>query len=609
MRLSETRAHARTLNKILIAAVSAALVLPGAAASAAAPASSWIVRAEQGRAADAMRQVRTLGGSVQRLGIPGVFAAELTAADVAALDALPSIAAITPDAGVELASVDGAPAERDLGQLVSIAKLIGADRYWNAGYTGQGIDVALIDSGVAPVRGLVTDDKVIHGPDLSFESQSSQLRYVDTYGHGTHMAGIIAGRDNDLPLNEVSGAVENRFMGVAPGARIVSLKVADAFGTTDISQVIAAIGWVIRYGDRDGLNVRVLNLAFSTDSIHGWTADPLSYAVERAWKKGIFVVVSVGNREESESGLSNPATNPWVMAVGATVRNGTVTRTDDSVAWFSRASAGGRNPDLVAPGRSILSLRVPGSYLDQEFPAARVGETPRLFLGSGTSQAAAVVSGAAALILSRNPGLSPNKVKDLLKESAYAIAGEPGSSQGAGLIDLDAAFSRGTNGLGGQSWAGADGSGGLGQSRNYDTVSREGEPLVSSRDIFGNWQGQGALAQMLSGGGSATNTLVDRGWISTAGWDGRSWTVANWDGRSWTGRSWTGRSWTYSDWTGRSWTSDAWDGRAWTSGGWGGRSWTGRAWTGRSWTYGDWTNAIGGSGSREPTPRRRRGVG
>ncbi len=593
--MSETRAHARTLNKIMIATLSVALILPGAAATAAAPASTWIVRAEQGQAADAMREVRLQGGSVQRLGIPGIFAAELTPADVAALDALPSIAAITPDAGVELAGVDGAPATRDLGQLVSIAKLIGADRYWQAGFTGQGIDVALIDSGVAPVRGLVTDDKVIHGPDLSFESQSSQLRYMDTYGHGTHMAGIIAGRDNDLPLNEVSGSVENRFVGVAPGARIVSLKVADAFGTTDISQVIAAIGWVIRYGDRDGLNVRVLNLSFSTDSLHAWTADPLSYAVERAWKKGIFVVVSAGNREESESGLSNPATNPWVMAVGATVRNDTVTRTDDTVAWFSRASAGGRNPDVVAPGRSILSLRVPGSYLDQEFPGARVGDTPRLFLGSGTSQAAAVVSGAAALILSRNPGLSPNKVKDLLKSTAYAISGEAASSQGAGLIDLNAAFDRGTNGLGGQSWADADGSGGLGQSRNYENVSRGGEALTGSRDIFGNWQGQSALAQMLSGGTAATNTLVDRGWISTQGWDGRSWTVANWDGRSWTGRSWTGRSWTYSDWTGRSWTSDAWDGRSWTTGGWEGRSWTGRSWTGRSWTYGDWTNAIWGS--------------
>ncbi len=586
--MSAARAHART-ERILVAALALALVAPGAA-SAAVPTTrtEMIVRAERGQAAVALREIRAAGGSVERLGLPGLFVASVPLAELSRLAAAPSIASLTENRSVDLASVDNAPAEKDLGQLVSVAKVIGADRYWAAGFTGQGVDVALIDSGVAPVRGLVTDDKVVHGPDLSFESQERELRYIDTFGHGTHMAGIIAGRDNGLGLNEVSAQVENRFTGIAPGARIVSLKVADAFGTTDVSQIIAAIGWTIRYGDRDGLNVRVMNLSFGTESDLSYIEDPLAYAVERAWRSGIVVVVSAGNRDDDAIGLSSPAYDPYIIAVGATVRGGTETRADDSVAAFSRRGNAQRSPDLVAPGRSILSLRVPGSFLDMEHPNARVGETPRLFLGSGTSQASAVVAGAAALIISQRPGISPDKLKGLLKASAYPLAGEPVTAQGAGLIDLNAAFDMSLNGIGAQGHPVAQGSGGLGASRGGQTLVRAGERLIGSRDIFGNWVGQAALARLLNGSAASTTELVDAGWINI-GWDARSWTVADWDARSWTARSWTARSWTAGDWTARSWTSEGWDARSWTSDGWVARSWTGSDWEARSWTARSWT--------------------
>ncbi|MEU8661593.1 S8 family serine peptidase [Actinoplanes philippinensis] len=132
-----------------------------------------------------------------------------------------------------------------------------------ASLTGAGIGVALIDSGVAPVAGLDQPGKVINGPDLSFESQTPGLQYLDTYGHGTHMAGIIAGSDPS------SG-----FQGVAPGAHLISLKTAAYDGAVDVSQVIAAIDWVVAHRNDPGLNIRVLNLSFGTDSIQPPSSTP-----------------------------------------------------------------------------------------------------------------------------------------------------------------------------------------------------------------------------------------------------------------------------------------------------------------------------------------------
>jgi len=275
---SELRAHARTVaRKTLIGLTAIALLVPASAVSAAAPV-KVIVQTRVGQMAPVIRSARDLGASIDRTGIPGLFVAELPIGAVAALESVQSVVAVSPDRSVGLASVDNAPASKDLGQLRSVAAAIGATTYWNAGFTGQGVDVALIDSGVAPVRGIAIGDKLIYGPDLSFESQDPSLLHIDTFGHGTHMAGIIAGSDkND---GDAAISAENKFVGIAPDSRIVSLKVADAFGTTDVSQIIAAIGWVIRFGDRDGLNVRVLNLSFGTDSAIGYRHDPLAFMDE-----------------------------------------------------------------------------------------------------------------------------------------------------------------------------------------------------------------------------------------------------------------------------------------------------------------------------------------
>ena len=164
---------------------------------------------------------------------------------------------MTPDVALEASSNSYDPVA-EVGSSYNSARLMGAPDAWAQGDRGQGIDVALIDTGVSPVGPLADPTTVVNGPDLSFDGQSDSTRYLDLNGHGTFMAGLIAGR----PTSSEPGA----YQGIAPDARIVNVKVGDAIGRADVSQVIAGIDWVVQHAHSDGLNIRVLNLSFGTDS-------------------------------------------------------------------------------------------------------------------------------------------------------------------------------------------------------------------------------------------------------------------------------------------------------------------------------------------------------
>src|SRR4051812_12033946 len=310
-------------------------------------------------------------------------------------------------------------------QMSAVANAIGADRLRNRGFDGSGVGIAEIDTGVAPVNALSAPGKIVNGPDLSFESQDDDYRHVDTYGHGTHMAGIMVGEDT-------SG-----FSGIAPGAHLVSLKVSAHDGAVDVSQVIAAINWVIEHKNDPGMNIRVLNLSYGTDGVQPYQVDPITYAVEAAWRHGIVVVVAGGNEGTTHPSLTNPADHPLVLAVRADDINGTASSLDDAVAPFSSRGSSSRWVDVTAPGVSIVSLRDPGSQVDQDHPSAVVDTN--YFRGSGTSQAAAVTSGAVALLLSARPNLTPDQVKALLRTTASPIVSATARSGGAGLLNINAA--------------------------------------------------------------------------------------------------------------------------------------------------------------------------
>ncbi|HEY2353579.1 MAG TPA: S8 family serine peptidase [Gaiellaceae bacterium] len=330
--------------------------------------------------------------------------------------------------------------------MSNLTAQMGAPAWWNAGYTGQGIDVAVIDTGTAPVQGLNTPGKVVYGPDLSLESQNSSLTNFDTNGHGTFMAGLIAGHDPSLTA-PYANAPASAYRGIAPDARIVSLKVAAADGGADVTQVIAAIGWVVQHAHDPGMNIRVINLSYGTLSTQSYKVDPLAYAAEQAWMHGIVVVAAAGNTGAGTGngkGLSDPAYDPYILGVGAYNTMGTNKNKDDVVASYSARTngcGGCKNPDLVAPGTHMQGLRVVGGYIDQNHPEGVIDD--RYFRGSGTSEATAITSGAIALLLQKYPDLTPDEVKYMLTNSAQSIPGWDGHFQGAGALNLPKLLSMG----------------------------------------------------------------------------------------------------------------------------------------------------------------------
>src|SRR3954453_12032001 len=325
----------------------------------------------------------------------------------------------------------GYDAVGDKGSLFNIAEVVGAHATYAAGITGKGVGVALIDTGVSPVAGL-TSGNVVNGPDLSFDSQDPATAHVDGFGHGTHLASIIAGRDAAGTPQSYNDPT--RFTGIAPDAKLVNVKVGASNGDVDVSQVIAAIDWVVQHRADEALNIRVINLSYGTDSVQSSMVDPLAFAVENAWKNGIVVVVAGGNEGDTTTNLANPASDPHVLAVGAMNSAGTVTTADDTVPSWSTDGTDQRRVDLTAPGVSVLGLRVPGGAADTEHPEARVGD--RFPRASGTSMAAAVVSGEAALLLQAKPDLTPDQVKQVLTGSANGLNNVSARMEGAGTTDM-----------------------------------------------------------------------------------------------------------------------------------------------------------------------------
>ncbi|MDQ4085029.1 MAG: S8 family serine peptidase [Actinomycetota bacterium] len=448
-----------------------------------------------------------------------------------------------------------------------VRSVIGAETMWSRGYTGQGVGVALIDTGVVPVKGLMSGN-VVDGADLSFESQSEDLRHYDTFGHGTHMAGIIAGDEPQTLLGPAP------FRGVAPDAELTSIKVGAHDGAVDVSQVVAAVDWVVEHRNDDPKNpIRVLNLSYGTDGVQGYRVDPLTHAVENAWRAGIVVVVSGGNEGFGHGKLNNPAYDPRVLAVGAADTKGTTSTLDDTVPEFSSRGDAQRRVDLTAPGRSIVSLRDPGSYLDEAHPGARVGD--RFFKGSGSSQAAAVVAGAVALLLDQRPGLSPDQVKALLRKTAAAMPTADAAGRGAGEINLAAARTA-TAPTGTQSWAPSTGTGSLEQARGTQHVADNGVELTGERDILAPWKP--ARWAKASSSGTA--------------WEGGRWNGTDWTGTCWCDSTWSGRAWAARSWSARSWSGDSWEARSWSARSWSARSWSGDAWEARSWSARSWSGSV-----------------
>ncbi len=368
-----------------------------------------------------LNDIEKLGGSV--LGelplINGV---------VAVLDG-PGIVSLSNQSNVVYISPD-----RSLQPLDNNANgAINAQVAWQSNYTGSGIGVALIDSGVNQhpdfYNGILPLSRVMYSQ--SFVSGDSSAG--DQYGHGTHIAGLIAGDG----LSSTGLLFSQTFKGIAPGAKIVNLRVLDANGEATDSEVIAAINQAISI--KSAHNIRVMNLSLGRAVFESYQLDPLCQAVEQAWKNGIVVVVAAGNygRYLPTSGyatVTSPGNDPYVITVGAMKPMGTPTRTDDLIASYS--SKGPTvidhivKPDIVAPGNLLISTETSGTtlyntetsnlvpYSDYMYGGGS-SPSPYYFTLSGTSMATGVVSGAVADLLQAQPRLTPDQVKARLMKTAY----------------------------------------------------------------------------------------------------------------------------------------------------------------------------------------------
>jgi serine protease AprX len=555
---------------------------PSPASAAHAGSGNVIVRARPGDEAPTEALVTKLGGTVRlRLRIINGFSATLSDGAAARLRASGLVLSVTPDRRLRPQSSTYSTAydpSSDNYSMSTVTQLTGARNWWQSGYTGKGVDVALIDSGVSPVQGLSDSDKIVNGPDLSLESQAPNLSYLDTFGHGTFMAGLIAGRDG----TPSSSAPASTYLGMAPDARIVSLKVATADGGTDVTQVIAAIDWVVQHRWDNGLNIRIINLSYATNAQQDAGVDPLAYAAEQAWKKGLVVVAAGGNygfqnHMNNAPALGDPAFDRYVIAVGSSDSMGTPSLADDAVASFSPWPKRGatRSVDLVAQGVHLQGLRVANSFIDSNHPEGLLDS--RYFRGSGTSQSAAIVSGTAALILQKYPGATPDQVKQLLQQTSGPIKGKA-QQIGAGELQLGPALSAPLPSWT-QTWTRSTGTGSLEGSRGSDHITRDGVVLQGEQDIFGAPVSTAALAPLEAAGNS---------------WSGGTWNGSTWSGNSWSGSSWSGNTWSGNSWSGNSWSSADWTGNTWSGSSWSSTDWSGNSWSGSSWSGGSWASEAWG---------------
>jgi serine protease AprX len=517
-------------------------------------------------------------------------------------------------------------ARRDPGSMFTVGKAIGVRDTWKrrdgAGrpVTGQGVGVALLDSGVAEVPGLDAAGKVTHGPDLSIEGNGA-LVDLDTFGHGTFMAGIIAGRGASNPSSDLPSAPPSVQLGVAPDAKLLSLKLATTDGSTDVSQVIAALDWVTQHPVLpDGTRVRVINLSYGTDSAQGYQIDPLAAAAENAWKHGIVVVTSAGNSGTHTGRLTDPAVDPYVLAVGAADSSGSVdgwAPNHTKAASFSNVSAG-RHADLIAPGTSLVSLRAPGSFVDTNNPQGLVSgdDSGNLFRGSGTSQASAVVSGAIANLLQAFPSLTPDQVKYALTASADPVRDGDVDAVGAGMIDLDEAFDLAghivkANARGAtlkaaavQSFAAANGQGRLDAARGSELpLDADGTEISGEFDIQGIpwnapawWQASTSLTAW-SGGQWMGTTWTGDDWADDAGLSSARWSSARWSSARWSSADWSSARWSSARWSSARWSSARWSSARWSDADWDSARWSSARWSSARWSSARWSSARWSSDS------------
>ncbi len=509
------------------------------------------------RALEALGLLRIYGVPVAALSLIDSAAGFANAAGINALSLVPTVAFIHHDATVGPRPSAAPPVAAPADQVSGVyPRVVRANKVWQQGIAGGGVTVAVLDSGVAADADLVQPDNRI----LASVNFADQRLTSDPGGHGTHIAGIVAGNGSR------SGG---EFIGIAPQANVVDVRVLGSTGSGRISSVVRGIEWVLAH--RAAYNIRVINLSFGAPAHLSYRVDPMSAAVEIAWRRGLVVVAASGNGGPQRDTVVTPGIDPYVITVGATDDRGTLGRGDDMLAWFSAWGSPDSNakPDLVAPGRRIVSLRVPGSALDTLFPervvVAQNGAT--YFRLTGTSMATAVVSGAAALLLAGRPNLTPDQVKALLVGTTQPYGEDSGQvlpdpiADGSGLLDANAAVNAT---LGTAPTGGGLLSGGL-----FGTLQSVASVACVNQGLRPAYGFARALYPVLFGSPLQWKDPLFGGiFWSLLTWDTLVWNSVAWDNFAWDSVVWDSVAWDSVVWDSVAWDSIAWDSIAWDSIAW-----------------------------------------
>jgi serine protease AprX len=420
----------------------------------------------------------------------------------------------------------------------SYPQSIRADKAWAMGDTGKGVGVAVIDTGIA---GNLPDFQVSRSDSTSRVVASAVVNpgassAGDSLGHGTHIAGLIAGNSWNRPAGD---PLAGKYIGVAPDANLIDVKAADDNGDATVLDVIDGLQFATDF--QSNYNIRVVNLSLKSSSSESYRTDPLDAAVEAAWNSGIVVVAAAGNQGSDSDAVSYaPANDPYAITVGAVDDQGNKgTGNDLMTSWSSRGTTqdGFVKPDILAPGSHIASTIAPGSPYTQLCPSCIVDGS--YFKVGGTSMAAAIVSGEVADAVQANPGWTPNQIKAQIVNRS-----RPVKNWSAQLVD------------------------------GAGTVQNNGDA-----DVLG---GEGSLDKVLNtpltstaNSGLVPNNLIDpaTGQIdySRASWSRASWSQAvdplraSWSRASWSRASWSRASWSATPQSCTDFERASWSRASWSS--------------------------------------------
>jgi serine protease AprX len=486
-------------------------------------------------AQQAVTLLQTYGQAVGGLEIIDGAAGYVNAAGIQAMSLLSQVAIIDLDAPVQPVLPSGTATTWPPGQIGSLyAREVQADKVWLQGGSGRGITVAVLDSGVAADPDLTqVSNRILASASFAGARDPS---HPDPGGHGTHIAGIIAG-DGTRSAGQ--------YLGMASHANIVDVQVLDHNGHGRVSSVVRGVEWVLAHQAQ--YNIRIINLSFGAPAQGSYKQDPLAAAVETAWKHGLVVVAASGNGGPTSGTVVTPGVDPYAVTIGATDDRATLTLSDDLLAWFSSwgvPTDSTPKPDLIAPGRRIVSIRVPGSILDTLLPdhvvTASNGAT--YFRLTGTSMATGVVSGGVALLLEHQPQLKPDQVKAILKGTTQRFgqttSPPPPGSTGTGLLNAFSATNSSLLGLANQGLRPADG------------LARTLYPIIYGQPLA--W---------------INPTYLGINWASQT-WQTLSWVTPAWDNYVWDGVAWDNIAWDNIAWDNIAWDNIAWDNIAWDNIAW-----------------------------------------